>query len=70
MVGEGSVAVTVKAIPGLKYTLLRAEVIGSGGFVETALPVGEPVVATGATVTLEDGDPPADKAFYKVNVGK
>ena len=27
---------------------------------------GEPVIATGPTVTLTDGDPPADKAFYTI----
>lgn len=31
-------------------------------------PAGEPVIATGPTVKLTDGDPPADKAFYTIGV--
>ena len=71
-VGEECVAVTVRAIPGLKYTLRRA---GS-----LTAPVGEdadgtvwgvvdkPVVATEATVTLEDAEPPEGQAFYTIGV--
>ncbi len=72
VVGEGSAAVTVKAIPGLKYELRRAGSLSApvredaDGTVWDA--VGEPVVATEATVTLEDGDPPPDKAFYVIGV--
>lgn len=29
---------------------------------------GEPVIATGPTVTLTDDKPPADKAFYTISV--
>ena len=67
-----SAAVTVKAIPGLKYELRRAETLpaphseGAAGTVWGV--VGEPVAADGTTVTLEDGDPPANKAFYRVVV--
>ena len=70
-VGEGSVAVTVKAIPGLKYALKRTDslrpVEDNGPYQEWG-EVGDPVVATGVTVTLEDAEPPADKAFYTIVV--
>ena len=71
-VGEGRTAVTIMTIPGLKYELWRAKTLpaprseGAAGTVW-----GERVavvVADGTTVTLEDGDPPANKAFYWVVV--
>ena len=60
-------AVTVKAIPGLKYTLKRTDSLRRA---EDVAPYQEVAVetATGPTVTLEDGDPPADKAFYTIGV--
>ena len=67
VVGEGAVTVAVKAIPGLKYELRRGVKIGSGGIIDPALP-GEPVVATGTTVTLTDANPPNGGAFYRVVV--
>ena len=72
VVGEGGAAVTVKAIPGLKYELRRAGSLSApvredaDGTVWDA--VGEPVVATGTAVTLEDGDPPEGQAFYTIGV--
>ena len=70
MLGAG-VSVKVATIPGLKYTLKRTDSLRRA---EDVAPyqewdaVGEPVVATGTTVTLEDPNPPADKAFYRVEV--
>ena len=72
VVGEGSAAVTVKAIPGLKYELRRAGALeapaaeSAGGTVWGV--VGESVVAEDATVTLTDGNPPEGAAFYRVVV--
>ena len=70
MVGEGSAAVTVKAIPGLKYTLKRTDSLRG---VEDNAPYQEWLdvaseTATGTTVTLTDDKPPADKAFYTIGV--
>ena len=71
-VGEGCAAVMVRAIPGLRYALWRAETLeapaaeNGGGTVWGA--VGEPVVAEDATVTLTDDNPPADQAFYTIGV--
>ena len=64
--------VTVKAIPGLRYELRRAGTLsaprgeGAAGTVWSV--VGEPVVATGATVTLTDAEPPVGAAFYTIGV--
>ena len=72
VVGEGGVEVTVKAISGLKYELVRTGALAApaaengGGTVWGA--VGEPVVAEDATVTLTDGNPPEGAAFYRVVV--
>ena len=61
----------MKAIPGLKYTLVRGEsveeVCGCEG---TPAPKGivAQEVAKDATVTLKDANPPADKAFYTIGV--
>ena len=58
-----------KTIPGLVYELKRTDSLRRA---EDVAPyqewdaVGEPVVATGPTVTLEDPNPPADKAFCRV----
>ena len=61
----------VATIPGLKYTLKRTDSLrraeGVAPYQDWGA-VGEPVVATGPTVTLTDDNPPADKAFYKVEV--
>ena len=73
VVGEGSVEVAIKSIPGLKYTLVRGEsveeVCGCEG---TPAPKGivAQEVAKDATVTLKDANPPEGQAFYNVNVGK
>ena len=67
VVGEGSAAVKVKSIPGLKYTLKRTDSLRRA---EDVAPYQEVAVetATEATVTLTDDDPPADKAFYTIGV--
>ena len=75
-VGEGSAAVTVRAIPGLKYELVRGSSVAvvCGG--ETPLPqvmtesrkIVCETVATGATMLLVDSEPPTDKAFYRIEV--
>ena len=71
VVGEGSVSVTVKAIPGLKSTLKRTDSLrraeGVAPYQDWGA-VGEPVVATGPTVTLTDDNPPTDQAFYRIVV--
>ena len=70
MLGAG-VSVKVATIPGLKYTLKRTDSLRRA---EDVAPyqdwgeAGEPVVATGPTVTLTDDNPPADKAFYTIGV--
>ena len=57
----------MKAIPGLKYELRRWGTLA-------ARPESAPYqvvadkVAEGASVTLSDDDPPADKAFYVIGV--
>ena len=60
-------AVTVKTIPGLTYTLLRATAVKGSTYaaVETTA-----VTVNATTTTLSDGstDRPADAAFYKVQV--
>ena len=71
MVLGAGVSVKVATIPGLKYTLKRTDSLRRA---EDVAPyqdwgeAGEPVIATGPTVTLEDPNPPADKAFYRVEV--
>ena len=66
-VGEGRVSVKVATIPGLKYTLKRTDSLRRA---EDVAPyqVAADKVADGTTVTLEDPNPPADKAFYRVEV--
>ena len=64
VVGEGEVAVTIKTIPGLKYSLIRGAELGK---IDTTVVT---TLATESQMTLKDGDPPADKAFYNVSVGK
>ena len=63
-------AVTVRAIPGLKYTLNRTDSLRRVGNVAPCLEwsVVASETANGAVVTLTDDNPPADKAFYKVVV--
>ena len=60
-------AVTVKTIPGLTYTLLRATAVKGSTYaaVETTA-----VTVNATTTTLTDGstDRPADAAFYRVQV--
>lgn len=70
VVGEGSAAVTVRAIPGLKYELRRADIVEAFCAAETAPPqkVVCETVATGAMVTLTDTEPPEGAAFYRVEV--
>lgn len=62
------VAVTVMAIPGLKYTLWRegkaALLGGTEGW--TDQPASD--VAGATTVTLKDAEPPEGAAFYRVVV--
>lgn len=65
--GEGSVAVMVKAIPGLKYVLVRAETV-EGCRQDGGRTVVKSVTAKGARVTLSDDKPPKGQAFYWVVV--
>ena len=71
-VGKGTVTVTVKAIPGLRYELRRRETlsapVGEGADGTGWDEVGESVVATGTRVTLTDANPPKGGAFYRVVV--
>ena len=67
MVGEGAVDVTVQAIPGLKYTLKRTDSLRRAEGVAPYQVVADKV-AEGTTVTLTDGDPPTDQAFYRIVV--
>ena len=67
VVGEGSVEVAIKSIPGLKYELKRTTAL------DTAFgSIGDGVkgIGNGNPIILKDANPPADKAFYNVNVGK
>ena len=59
------VSVSVKAIPGLKYQLIRGSEPSA-----IAEPVATAQVASATTITLKDEAKPADKAFYKVKVTK
>lgn len=63
VVGEGSVTVTVRTIPGLKYALIRGT--GLGAITTTVV---EPTLATEAQMTLTDAEPSAGAAFYRVVV--
>ncbi len=63
VVGEGEVAVTIKTIPGLKYSLIRGAELGA--IAETVV---EPTLATSAETTLKDSTPPTGNAFYRVGV--
>ncbi len=65
VVSEGKVVLTIKTIPGLKYSLIRGAEIGA--ITETVV---EPTLATGEKMTLEDDISPTGKAFYKVGIGK
>lgn len=69
-VGEGSAAVTVRAIPGLKYELRRWETLDAESAVSSkpSYQVVADKVAEDATVTLTDGEPPEGAAFYRVVV--
>ena len=70
-VGEECVAVTVRAIPGLKYALRRGDSVVAVCGGETPPPqrvVCESVVAETTTVTLEDAEPPEGQAFYTIGV--
>ena len=62
------VAVTVMAIPGLKYTLWRegkaALLGGTEGW--TDQPASD--VAGATTVKLVDSEPPKGQAFYRITV--
>ena len=63
-VGEDA-AVTIKAVPGLKYALVRGATVDA-----ITTTVVEAAVATEQTLKLEDTTPKADAAFYKVQVSK
>ena len=66
--------VAVKAIPGLRYALVRGETLpaprgeGAVGTVWGGSTVVESVVATGARVALTDANPPKGGAFYVISV--
>ena len=64
VLGAG-VSVKVATIPGLVYELTRATALDAAFG-----SIGSGVKATGigAPVTLTDDNPPADKAFYRVEV--
>ena len=77
VVGEEVVTVKVRAIPGLKYELLRTGALAApagesaggtvlGGGTEWGPVVS--VVAEATTVTLKDAEPPEGAAFYRVVV--
>ena len=70
VVGEGAVSVTVRAIPGLCYTLERTGTLRRDGDLSPYQwwDVVGSEVATGTTVTLTDGNPPTGKAFYRIEV--
>ena len=70
VVGEGSVSVSVKTIPGLKYALQRTDSLRRAEGASSDQQWGEvkSVIATGTSVTLTDDNPPAAKAFYRVGV--
>lgn len=53
------VTVGVKTIPGFTYRLRRSRVLNGPSEV-----VGEPIKATGDSLTLEDREPPSDCALY------
>ena len=63
-VGEDA-AVTIKAVPGLKYALVRGNTVDA-----ITTTVVEATVAKEQTLKLEDKTPKADAAFYKVQVSK
>ena len=76
-VGKGAVMVMVRAIPGLRYALVRGETVEAVCGVETPPPQGmdvpqrvicESVVATGTRVALSDANPPKGGAFYRIVV--
>ena len=66
-VGKGAVMVAVRAIPGLRYALVRGETV-EGCRRDGGSTVVESVVATGARVALTDANPPKDGAFYRIVV--
>ena len=61
--GDGSAAISVRTIPGLKYSLVRGTELGA-----ITMTVVEPTLATEAQMTLTDAEPPTGAAFYKVVV--
>ena len=61
--GDGSAAISVRTIPGLKYSLVRGAELGA-----IIMTVVEPTLATEAQMTLTDAEPPTDKAFYRIDV--
>ena len=69
-VGKGAVSVTVKAIPGLRYELVRGDTVEAVSARLESAPYQTVAVetATGATVTLTDDEPPAGQAFYRIVV--
>ena len=77
MVDKGVVMVAVRAIPGLRYALVRGETVEAVCGGETPPPQGmdvpqrvicESVVATGARVALSDANLPEGGAFYRIVV--
>ena len=71
MVDKGVVMVAVRAIPGLRYALVRGETVEAVCGGETPPPqrvICESVVATGARVALSDANPPEGGAFYVISV--
>ena len=73
MVDKGVVMVAVRAIPGLRYALVRGETVegcrrDGGSTEEGGGTVIESVVATGTRVALSDANPPEGGAFYVISV--
>ena len=72
-VGKGAVMVAVRAVPGLRYALVRGETVegcrrDGGSTEEGGGTVIESVVATGTRVALSDANPPEGGAFYVISV--
>lgn len=63
---EGGVEVTIKPVPGLRYTLLRGETPDA----VTEEAESEVAKQGAAALSLTDSKPPAKKAFYRVRVSK
>ena len=64
---DGKLSVTIRTIPGFVYELWRGRSLNPADNGWGAVASEK---ATGTTVTLVDAEPPVDRAFYRVDVGK